>query len=58
MVSMISLGLNATHQTGDMLDYLESDLEEDGLKGVLDAIHEGAYVEKANKDLRLIGVKI
>ena len=58
LVSMISWGLNASHQTGDMIDYLESDLNEDGLKGVLDAIHQGTYTEKANEDLRSIGVQI
>ncbi|MFA7219234.1 MAG: hypothetical protein WC119_01860 [Synergistaceae bacterium] len=58
LCAMVSMGLNAAHQTGDMIEYLENDLGESDLKSTMDAIEGGAFVEKANKQLAEIGVQI
>jgi len=58
LTAMISMGFNVAHQTGDMVEYLEQDVGEDGLKSTLDAIDQGAYVEKAKEDLKSVGVQI
>lgn len=62
-LAIISLALNAAHQTGDMLTYIA---EESGgdiyraqeLKAYLDEMTKGAKVEEWNQQLREIGVQI
>jgi hypothetical protein len=58
LVAMVSMGLNAAHQTGNMIEYFEENVGGYNLKQVLDEIEKGEYVEKANQDLRSIGVQI
>ena len=60
-IPAINLTLNAAHQTGDMIDYLEDygDVEDSyETKQFLDNLSAGAYVEEWNDELRAIGVEI
>jgi hypothetical protein len=57
-IANINLALNASHQNGSMLDYLEEKSQSGDLKGLLDSLTEGKNVKKWNKQLREIGVKI
>ncbi len=50
----ISLGLNAAHQTGSMTDYMEGG----NMEELLQNMTNGAFIEKANKELREVGVQI
>ena len=55
-IKTINIALNTTHQNGDMLEYLEERTGESNLRGLLDTLSEGTYVEDWNKELRAIGV--
>lgn len=62
-IAVISLAINATHQSGDMLDYLEDyedfvDVGAENAKALLDELSSGKNVEKWNQELREIGVQI
>ena len=57
LIVAITMGLNAAHQTGDMIEYLESDIGEE-LKRTLDNIHDGKFMWKSLKELESIGVEI
>jgi len=60
-IAVISLALNATHQSGDMLDYVENDLMDmnsEETKTLLTELSSGGDVEKWNQELREIGVQI
>lgn len=56
MMATISNALNVSHQTGEMLDYLEQDTQEDGLKNTLDGLTSGNFIANANEELKEIGV--
>jgi len=61
IISAVNLALNAAHQTGDMIDYLEDYGNVEGSYGTkqfLDNLSAGEYVEKWNEELRAIGVEI
>ena len=64
LVAAVNFGLHVNHQTGAMLSYLEEDIERNGDKGsddlkyILDQMAEGSFIERANKQLREVGVKI
>jgi hypothetical protein len=58
MVAKISIALNLVHMTGDMIEYVERYTGDIGLKKVLNDMTEGTFVDKANKELRSVGVQI
>ncbi len=58
MVATVNMGLNAAHQTGDMVEYLENDAGDSNIRDVLRDCSEGVFIDKANKELRMVGVKI
>tara|TARA_Y100000310_G_scaffold55023_1_gene50435 strand:+ start:17301 stop:18392 length:1092 start_codon:yes stop_codon:yes gene_type:complete len=62
-LASVNIAINTTHQTGDMLDYLE-DYSEAGeysdpkeIKQVMTQLSEGRSVPRWNKELREVGVK-
>jgi len=59
-IAVISIALNACHQTGDMLDYIAD--EEGGsaqyYRGLLDQLSAGTNVEEWNRQLREVGVEL
>jgi len=59
-IAVISMTLNAVHQTGPMLDYIEQDTGESSteIKHVLDEMTAGTHVAEWNTQLREIGVQI
>lgn len=59
-VAVISMALNAVHQTGSMLDHIGDDTGESSseIKHVLDEMSAGTYLEEWNAQLREIGVQI
>lgn len=57
-VASVNLGLNAVHQTGSMIDYVEDHVGESDVSMVLENATEGNFIEKANEELRSIGVHI
>lgn len=54
-MAVISLALNASHQTGEMLSYIGN---EDEIKHVLEVMTKGVNVDKWNQELREVGVQI
>lgn len=58
LMASINMGLNAVHQTGSMLDYLSEDTGDNNLAETLNDATEGKFIDKANKELKSIGVKI
>ena len=59
---VVNLAINATHQTGDMLDYISNYASGSGssseMKGFLDEMSSGSKAEEWNEQLREIGVNI
>jgi len=54
----INMAINAVHQTGEMLDYIEDESEERGIGETLSELSEGTGVPEWNKDLSTVGVQV
>ena len=56
----INRALGATHQTGEMLDYLEEEISEESgdIKNLLDNLTKGTDVPVWNQELKTIGVNV
>jgi hypothetical protein len=57
----INHALNTTHQTGEMIDYLEQnnpDISGTNIKGLLDELSSNKFLPQWNKQLKEVGVKI
>ena len=60
-LAVINLAINATHQNGDMLEYVaqrESDMNTDYTKGLMNQLTDGIFIEEWNQELLEIGVQI
>jgi len=60
-IMAINHALNVTHQSGDMIDYLEQHLmgvDVNSIKSLLDDLSSNTYIPEWNKELKEIGVKI
>ena len=50
--AIINIALNAAHQNGSMIEYIEEITGEDGLKSVLDGLTRGDYAHDWNEELK------
>jgi hypothetical protein len=58
LTAAVNMGLNAVHQTGKMVEYLSQDTGDYDIEKTLLYASEGNFVDKLNKELRMVGVKI
>ena len=58
LIANINIAINAAHQTGSMIDHIESYFGEFELSQELDNLTNGEYIEQWNKELKEIGVTI
>jgi hypothetical protein len=56
-IASVNMGLNAVHQTGKMVNYLSEDTGDWEIERTLSYASEGNFVNKLNKELRMVGVK-
>jgi hypothetical protein len=61
-MAIISLALNASHQTGEMMDYIAQEAGGSGsaseVKALLDDLSSGSHVEDWNRQLKEVGVQV
>jgi len=54
----VQLALNTTHQTGDMIEYIESDTGSSNLADLFSDLSNGKYISEWNEQLKAIGIQI
>jgi hypothetical protein len=57
-MAAVNAALNAAHQTGAMLEYIEVDTDVDNMKGILEDLSNGTLVPVWNDQLRQVGVQV
>lgn len=54
----INIAINTAHQTGDMIEYIEEELQEENIRELFDGLSGGQNISKWNEELKEIGVEI